>query len=80
MRTKESNVESGREKRIKQLQACDAGIYEEAEQVVGGLKYNQGLKVMIDFPCNGIPTVTVERTFIPEKLLEHICNDTDQTL
>lgn len=62
-----------REERIKQLQACAAGISEDAEKIVGDNKYSQALRVIIHFECGELPTVTVERQFIPQKLVEYIC-------
>ena len=62
-----------REERVKQLQACAEGICEEAEKIVGDNKYTQALTVIIHFECGELPTCTVERHFMPQKMVDYIC-------
>ena len=64
-------AEDKRQKRIEELRACALGIADEAEKIYGNFDCPCDLKVIIGMGHNALPTVTVERSFVPVKLIEH---------
>lgn len=61
-----------KEKRIQQLKDCGQSIIDNADSIYGNYGFPQGLKVTIDMPINGAPTITLERNFAPEGLIERL--------
>lgn len=57
-----------REELIRQLKACAASIVENAESIIGTEKYLCGVTVTINFGDQVVPTINVDRDFVPEGL------------
>ena len=61
-----------KEERIQQLKDCGQTIIDNADSIYGNYGLPQGLKVIIDMPVKGLPTITLERNFAPEGLIERL--------
>lgn len=61
-----------KEEKVQQLKECGQSIIDNAESIYGNYGLPQGLKVTIDMPVNGSPTITLERHFAPEGLIERL--------
>lgn len=61
-------MEEKREELIRQLKLCGASIVENAESIIGTEERLVGVTVTIDFGDQAIPTINVDREFVPEGL------------
>ena len=64
-------IEERKQERIAEIRACALDIADEAEKIYGDYEYPCGLKIVIDIESNKAPSVRVERTFVPNKLIEY---------
>jgi len=58
--------------RLQQIKYCGQSIIDNAESILGDEKFRQDLKIIVEFQANEIPTIKVERRFIPESVVKHI--------
>lgn len=61
-----------KKERVQQLKDCGQSIIDNADSIYGDYGLPQGLKVTIDMPIKGVPTITLERSFAPEGLIERL--------
>lgn len=59
-------MEEKRDELIRQLKLCGASIVENAESIIGTEERLVGVTVTIDFGDQIIPTINVDREFVPE--------------
>lgn len=63
---------SPKEERIQQIKDCGQSIINNADSIYGNYEFPQGLKIIIDMPIKGAPTITLERNFAPECFVERL--------
>ena len=59
-----------RENRVNQLKSCCETIIDNAEKIMEGYDLNRNTTIVIDFPCNEVPTITVSNEFISQKMAD----------
>lgn len=59
-----------REKRIQQIKDCGQTITEKAESIYGDYACPTNLQVVITMKANELPTITVNREFFSDIMLE----------
>ena len=63
--------EEKKQERIAEIRACALGIADEAEKIYGDYEFPCDLKIVISFELTKGPSVSVERAFVPNKLVEY---------
>lgn len=58
-----------KEERVEQLKACAEGIISNAEDIIAHADMDVDWEVTITMKLKEMPTVKVERSFIPKELL-----------
>ena len=57
------------EDRLKQIKDAGQAIIDNAESIMGNEQFRTGLTIHVEFPLHDIPTITVERSFIPDRVV-----------
>ena len=59
-----------KEDRIEQIKTFAQGIIDNAEKIYGNFEYPQSLRIIIEINPKEFPTLTAERSFVPESVFK----------
>ena len=63
-----------KQNRLQQIKDVGQSIIDNAESILGTEKYRSGFVIRAEFEPHKPPIITIERKFLPEKLVDSLIN------
>ena len=60
--------------RLQEIKDVGQSIIDNAESILGKEKYRSSFTIRAEFPSKQPPIITIERKFLPEKLVDSLIN------